>query len=285
MPYDLTLAQRLRAAGLAIKEVAGWQQRGNRSGSNFNPRGMVIHHTAGAPPRLGVAPSLRICTFGRSDLPGPLCNIYMDYNGVVYVIAAGAANHAGRPDGGSYKGMTGNSTAWGFEIEHPGTYPLEPERVELAARAVAAVIDGTCDETMCPFHKEWAPGRKIDLATAPSPSDFRAKIARYLNGDEDVAATVGYPAWFWDWSNWYLTTDRNPAQRPSGAPTTIPSWAWDGLEDVEKISKRYGMSPPERDWITWYQDGKQGERPNVPETIPDRWWDDQGYVNAREDAD
>jgi hypothetical protein len=202
----------------------------------------------------------------------------MDYTGVVYVVAAGAANHAGTPDGGSYKGMTGNSSAWGFEIEHPGTYALEDDRFNIAACAVAAMIKGTCDENMVPYHKEWAPSRKIDLATAPSPATFRSKVAYYLAGGGD---DMGYPDWYWDWANWYLTTDRDPDTRPDAAPEDIPSWAWDANEEVMKIGKRYGMTPGERDWITWYEGGKQGERPNVPQTIPDRWWDDQAYVHNR----
>lgn len=98
-------------------------------------------------------------------------------------------------------------------------------------------------------------------------------------GEED---DMGYPAWFWDWANWYLTTDRDKDARPAGAPATIPEWAWDGLDEVKTIGNRYGMTGGERDWITWYIGGKQGERPNVPSTIPDRWWDDESYVLKRE---
>lgn len=278
MPYDTGIADRLRKAGLRVKECDGWKNRGNSSGSNFHPKGLVVHHTAGPGPSAGVSPSLGICINGRSDLPGPLCNIYMDFDGVVYAVAAGSANHAGTPDGGSWKGMTGNSTAWGFEIEHPGTYPLEEERAAIAAAAVAAMIRGTCDHTMVPYHKEWAPSRKIDLATSPSPGNFRSMVAEYLVGGGG-SPEMGYPDWFWDWSNWYLTTDRDPDTRPSAAPDAIPSWAWDANEEIEKIGKRWGMSPGERDWITWYEGGKEGTRPNVPQTIPDRWWDDQKYVH------
>jgi len=281
MPYDTGIADRLRAAGLTVKETSGWKSRGNSSGSNFNPRGLVVHHTAGAPPSAGNAPSLNTIIYGRSDLPGPLANIYMDYAGAVYAIAAGAANHAGTPDGGSYKGMTGNSSAWGFEIEHPGTYPLEPERIELACRAVAAMIRGTCNETMVPYHKDWAPSRKIDLATTPPAGTFRSKVKAYLADPSAGGDDMGYPPWYWDWSNWYLTTDRDPDYRPDSAPSTIPAWAWDGVEEIERIGKRYGMTPGERDWIDWYQGGKIGPRPAVPDSIPDRWWDDQAWSAAR----
>jgi N-acetylmuramoyl-L-alanine amidase len=276
MPYDTGMAQRLRDAGLKVAEVDGWRIRANNSGGNFYPRGFVVHHTAGAGPSAGKAPSLYICIYGRSDLSGPLCNLYMDYDGTIYTVAAGSANHAGYPDGGSYKGMTGNSSAWGIEIEHPGTYPLEPERAKLAQRAVAAIIRGTCDESMVCYHKEWT-SKKPDLATSPSPAEFRAEVAKILQGkvEED---TMGYPPWFWDWIDWYMNTSRDPTKRPPEAPQKIPQWAWDAQKEIMDLSSRYGMTQGERDWISWLANNKKGERPAVPQTIPERWWPDNEYV-------
>lgn len=181
MPYDTGLATRLRKVpGLNVRECDGWKSRGNSSGGNFYPEGMVIHHTAGADPSAGKAPSLETIIHGRPDLNGPLANIYMDFEGTVYVVAAGCANHAGD---GNWKGMTGNSQAWGFEIEHPGTYPLPDDTAEIAAAATAAVIRGNNGAGMCPYHKEYCypPGRKIDLATSPTPAAFRDRITYYLN--------------------------------------------------------------------------------------------------------
>lgn len=183
MPYDTGIADRLRKKGLRVKETSGWKSRGNSSDGSFYPEVFVRHHTAGAGPSAGVAPSLGTIINGRPDLSGPLANIYMDYDGVVYAIAAGAANHAGTPDGGSYHGATGNSSSYGFEIEHPGTYDLDPKRAEIAAAACAALIGGRFKENDVCDHKEWAPSRKIDLATAPSPGKFRDRVAYYLNHD------------------------------------------------------------------------------------------------------
>jgi hypothetical protein len=182
MPFDQGIAQRLRDAGLKVKEVKDWKTRANNSGSNFHPKGLVVHHTAGAGPSAGSTPSLGIIINGRPDLAGPLANIYQGYDDVIYVVAAGGANHAGTPDGGSCKGMHGNSDAWGFEIEHPGTFPLDDKRADIAAQAVAAMIRGTCTENMVVYHAEWAPSRKIDLATAPKASTFRGVVADYLQG-------------------------------------------------------------------------------------------------------
>ena len=41
-------------------------------------------------------------------------------------------------------------------------------------------------------------------------------ITMAQGGDEEM----GYPPEFWSWVNWYTTTDRNPASRPAGVPTT-----------------------------------------------------------------
>lgn len=177
MPYDTGIADRLRKAGLKVKETDGWKNRGNSSDGSFYPECFVNHHTAGASPSAGVAPSLNTVIHGRPDLNGPLCNIYMDYDGVVYAIAAGSANHAGS---GSWGGVSGNSRAYGFEIEHPGTYPLDDERAELAARAIAALIAGRFGTGMVCQHKEWSTEGKIDLATSPSPNWFRDRVGYYL---------------------------------------------------------------------------------------------------------
>lgn len=99
------------------------------------------------------------------------------------------------------------------------------------------------------------------------------------NGKEDDE--LGYPDWYWDWSNWYLTTDRDPTKRPTNAPSDIPQWAWDANEQVDRICYRAGMAPDERKWIDWVLGGKVGTRPPVPETIPDHWWDDQKFVSSK----
>jgi N-acetylmuramoyl-L-alanine amidase len=104
-------------------------------------------------------------------------------------------------------------------------------------------------------------------------------LAMARGGEEDDE--MGYPDWFWDWANWYLTTDRDPAKRPAGVPKQIPDWAWEAEKEIERINKRYGMTGGERDWIDWYAAGKKGTRPDVPETIPERWWDDERWAVDR----
>jgi len=113
------------------------------------------------------------------------------------------------------------------------------------------------------------------------PIDEVLDMAR--GGDTGGDEEMGYPQWFWDWANWYLTTDRDDTDRPAAAPATIPEWAWEGLDEVERVGVRYGMTEGERDWIDWYAAGKKGERPKVPQTIPDRWWDDEKWAVKRGD--
>jgi hypothetical protein len=108
------------------------------------------------------------------------------------------------------------------------------------------------------------------------PMDRVLQMARG-GGDE-----MGYPDWFWSWVSWYSTTDRDPDKRPAGVPQDIPDWAWDGLNEVQAINKRFGMTSGERQWIDWYLGGKKGERPDVPQTIPDRWWDDETWALNRD---
>jgi len=156
MGRDLEIANRLRAAGLKVVEVDGWQTRGSR---HFSPRGGVDHHTAGAGPQVGNAPSLRVCIQGRQDLPGPLCNVLQGYDGTAYVIASGRANHAGP---GSWKGLIGNSSVYGVERENDGRSRQLPGQQESAELLWAALL-GDIDSSLLCGHKEWAPARKIDF--------------------------------------------------------------------------------------------------------------------------
>jgi len=107
------------------------------------------------------------------------------------------------------------------------------------------------------------------------PIDKVLEMARTQGKKEET--DMGYPEWYWEWSNWYLTTKRDPETRPASAPKQIPQWAWDANDQITKIGNRYGMTDGERSWIEWYAGGKKGERPKVPETIPDRWWTDESW--------
>lgn len=108
------------------------------------------------------------------------------------------------------------------------------------------------------------------------PMDHVLDLATGGSDDE-----MGYPNWFWDWLNWYQNTSRDPKKRPDSAPEKIPDWAWEGQKEVLNLSNRYGMTVGERDWVDWVNHGKEGTRPDVYETIPERWWDDQVFCNEQ----
>lgn len=173
MPYQLQLPAALARRGLKVETVPGWQTRG---ASTFTPRGAVSHWTAG-PKGTTTRPSLAICVNGRTGLPGPLCNTYLDRNGVAVVVAAGTANHAGV---GGWKGLTGNSQVFGTEAEcagdgdwtaaQRGAYPL--------INAAYCDLGGFGADMVC-GHCEWAPTRKIDIRDWPMPA-MRARVAALL---------------------------------------------------------------------------------------------------------
>lgn len=102
----------LKAAGLKVAPVDGWQSRGR--GDVGQIMGILCHHTAG--PKSGNMPSLNILINGRPDLPGPLAQLGLGRDGTYFVIAAGKCNHAGK---GSWKGVTnGNTNFIGIEAEN-----------------------------------------------------------------------------------------------------------------------------------------------------------------------
>lgn len=174
------LADVLRAEGLSVREHAGWQTRGHAA---FSAQGLVLHHTAG---RTGsVHPSLGICINGRPRLPGPLCHVLVDREGVCHVIAAGRANHAGA---GRWRHLSANSQVVGIEIEHSGSLD-EPwtARVLDASMGAAAAI---CRRASIPpalvcLHKEWAPTRKIDPIGWHGPTT-RDRIARLITPPDPI---------------------------------------------------------------------------------------------------
>lgn len=160
MTYALIwLPDVLRAAGLTVSEVDGWQTRGH--GDMGFVKGVLCHHTAG--PLTGNMPSLNTVINGRPDLAGPLCNLALGRDGTYYVVAAGKAWHAGA---GSWQGVTdGNGQLIGIEAENTGL-PNDPWPVvqmdAYVKGCVALIRHLGAHSNMVIGHKEWAPKRKTD---------------------------------------------------------------------------------------------------------------------------
>jgi len=178
MPFKLLwLPDVLKAAGLKVALVEGWEVRGRGDvGQTF---GVICHHTANA--RAGNMPTLETLIRGRSDLKGPLAQLGLGRDGTYYVIAAGLANHAGV---GRWNNITaGNTHFIGIEAEHSGrdADPWPAVQMDAYQRGVAAILkEARLDAVSCAGHKEWAPKRKIDPVF--DMQEFRLNVARILAG-------------------------------------------------------------------------------------------------------
>ncbi|MGH8879542.1 MAG: peptidoglycan recognition protein family protein [Stackebrandtia sp.] len=175
------LADVLRAEGVEVIEEGDWQNH-MRPG-DFAPIGVLWHHTAGPPTSPeNPAPSLGTVINGRPDLPGPLAQALVDFNGVFHVISAGRCNHAGECGGsGPIPPGDGNALMVGWEIDYDGVnQEMSPAQYQASLKATAAVLRqlGT-DAEHARGHRETSTSGKID----PSFVDLdamRAEVAALL---------------------------------------------------------------------------------------------------------
>jgi hypothetical protein len=177
--YLNDLASMLRAGGMNVVEVGGWTSRNH--GSMAGVRSVVCHHTAGS--ATGNAPSLGVVTNGRSDLAGPLAQLFLARDGTVYTVSNGVAWHAGATiDDAVY----GNSYAIGIEAENTGSQPWPDVQVNAYAKLCALLCTHyglSVDRVK--GHKEICKpaGRKIDPAGLPGDMNgLRGRIQAFLSG-------------------------------------------------------------------------------------------------------
>jgi hypothetical protein len=188
-----SLPDALRAQGIEPVLVAGWEARG--LAFDAKPTITLRHWTAG--PKVGKAPSLGTVTNGRSDLPGPLCQVLQERTGGAgldraYVVASGRANHAGT---GTWAGVnSGNRMGTGLEIEWSGdpTEDFNARRIESSVRIVTALqtLSSAPAGKWCCEHREYATpaGRKVDTNL---PGDvLRTSVQARLDGGDDMAFTA-----------------------------------------------------------------------------------------------
>lgn len=192
MAYALAsrIERAVKASGLKVVWVAGWKSRGRATMGTIQT--ITLHHTA--TPRSfkrGTEyPTLNVIKNGRPGLSGPLAQLGLGRTGVVYVFAAGRANHAGVSRATS---MT-NSHAIGIEAE--GAMEAWPTaQYQAYLRLVRALIDefdlGTSRalrhaETCSP------PGRKTD-ASFSGPA-FRKALGTIKSGSTPAPTKPGTPA-------------------------------------------------------------------------------------------
>lgn len=182
--YQTWIPDFLRKYGVPVVLEAGWQTRGSES---FSPKGLVIHHDA-FHSSVPASQIISMMVNGRPDLPGPLCQVWIDDDRddtgakgdpVAHVIAAGRANHAGS---GSWKGLEGNSSVLGIEARNAGTGEAwSAAMLDCYAKVCAALLDGIhADTEMMCGHKEWTT-RKIDPNGIDMPS-WRQRVQGIRRG-------------------------------------------------------------------------------------------------------
>ncbi len=194
------LIQVLRAEGLTVREHKRWRTHNRNHKGAWGPiNGVMMHHTVSS----GRDSSVALCYNGHSALPGPLCHGVIDKNGVVWLVSAGRANHAGAGDPdvlsavisekyGDYPPadneatVDGNARFYGFECINlgDGRDPWPAAQVDAMVRAGAAIARhyGWSAKSII-AHSEWQPG-KIDPRGPgfPDMKEFRARIQARLSG-------------------------------------------------------------------------------------------------------
>lgn len=192
------LADVLRAAGLNVIEVDGWETRTFAAwtpGFTTMPSHIMVHHTASN-------------TTAQNDINyilhgpiSPICQIYLARNGDCHVIAAGkvATNGKGssKPWNGGVPDNMMNHHAISIEAANNGIgepWPREQTDAYVAlCGALATAYKIPVDHIRA--HWEWAPGRKIDPA-GPSPwaigkaswymDAFRHDVNMWIDSDHPI---------------------------------------------------------------------------------------------------
>lgn len=184
---DLDVVLR-RAPGLVVVEHPGWESRGR--GAMRSVDGVVCHHTAG--PKTGDHPSLNAVVNGRPGLSGPLSNLFLSRSGVVTIVAAGKANHAGQVRSATFE----NGRRIGIEAEAAGVDGVPADWPAVQVAAYAKVCAALClgyhfNPADVLGHKEvcFPDGRKID-PNFGMPA-FRTMVGREL--DIMTSASRGNP--------------------------------------------------------------------------------------------
>jgi hypothetical protein len=167
----------------------------------FEPNGIMLHHTGSSDSATSAAEEL-VLVNGRSDLPGPLCQLAIRDDGTVVLVAAGRANHAGRGSGTTlakvvsenYAGelkpgsddTDGNAHFYGCEIEYSGSKPPTKAAYDAAVLMCAAICDahGWTAQSVS-SHREWT-RRKVDPGKVDMAA-FRKDVAAALKKGPEKA--------------------------------------------------------------------------------------------------
>jgi hypothetical protein len=195
----------LKRWGIPCREdFSGWQNhnRGNR-GNGWGPvHGIVQHHTGAD----NTSPTYLYT--GSNSLPGPLCHVGNDANGVLHLIGWGRTNHAGGGDQrtlnhviaedygnhilspafgeGKEGAYDGNGVFYGIENIYSGSHPMTPKQYDTAVLFSAAVSEFHHWTSLSTIgHGEWSDTKHDPSVTKPEKLmdmvKFRHDIQDALN--------------------------------------------------------------------------------------------------------
>lgn len=188
--YLTDLAEAARKSGLKVVELDGWKRRGRPySTGGFDPEGILVHHTGGESDSIDYVRWMTLD--GRDDLPAPLCQIALSRKGIVYICAAGRANHGGTAKAsGPMPAGDANELYIGIEAMNTGSEGWTKEQYEAYVKLCAALCEHYgWDASHVRAHKEtsvtgkWDPGN-LDM------NEFRRAIATGEKEDDVSAADV-----------------------------------------------------------------------------------------------
>lgn len=175
----------LKAWGYPAKRLTGWRARRARQDITFDPKGVIVHHTAA-----WTTSNAMLFKAGNGRVPAPLCHFTIYRNGTVALGAAGYANHAGinnrpavakvlagagaeiKPDADT-AGYSANRATIGVEVKCPGKMNAAQHKAAVALSA-ALVVAFSWDRTAVPVgaHKE------ITRRKPGDPGDDMGKFRR-----------------------------------------------------------------------------------------------------------
>jgi len=213
------LGDALEAAGIAYVEVgyssldptgaAGWWERGRpASTGQFDPAGVLCHHTA-SPAGTSDQADLNCILAGNSSAPGPISQLYIGRSATVYLVAAGRANHGG---GGIRPGVDDDCTDMnaclvGIEVGNAGTGERWSDPV---CTVYADVVAALCT------HYGWDVGADVYLhaTTGPPYGGCNSKIdpAGPWTMEPDL---VGSTTWDLDIWRAFCAADNGDAPAPA----------------------------------------------------------------------
>lgn len=175
----LWLPKVLRAAGLTVHEIDGWEDRG---AGTFGPIvGLTCHETRGSRTSTD-AGEINVLVNGRVGLSGPISQTYLSRTGDWHIVASGTAHHNKVGWAGPNEGY-GNDALIGVEAQHAEGEPWTDVQYRSYVRGVAAIIRHLgISPSRVGGHKEHQPGEKTDPAF--DMDQFRRDVAAVLAGED-----------------------------------------------------------------------------------------------------